>query len=477
MKAMKYVLSVVLAMVLSTPISAQVANYQEMLKPIDRALKHNQAEQVKNLVKDYNKVFKKDAKALIALGNTYLLNKHFDEAKLIAEQVVAKNKNFGDAYCLLGDIEAMKDEGGNAAMWYRQAVTMDPQNPQGYMSLANVYRKRDPEEAAKAYAMLKQVRPDYPLEAEAAHTFYAGGQYQRAYDQFVKTNRANLEDWRLAEYAVSAYMTDNKDKAFELAEYGVSKFPTNVTFKRIALWSAADLQKYAEALVNAEAVMSDTCKKSARDYVYYGFALKGNKQYEKAIEQYHKAFSLDGKDFKPYQYISEAYAEMGLEDKALEWSENYMSNSTSTTPSDYAKLAGIYLQKAGKGENPSANYDKAFSIYEGMGKKYPSISYYANLQAANAAFQAELDDRALAYYQKVITELETKQCDAAELGALKTAYKNYGYIIWATKNDLVGAYPYFEKLLKLDPENTLAKQAVEAKQELDAMPAEGTPAE
>ena len=472
MKAIKFLLAAVLAMVLSTPLSAQEANYQEMIKPIDKALKTNNADQLKALVKDYNKIFKKNPKALVALGNTYLLNKHFDEAKLVAEQVVAKNKTYGDAYCLLGDIEAMKDEGGNAAMWYRQAMTMDPKNPQGYMSLANVYRKRDPEEAAKAYEMLKQVRPDYPIEAEAAHTFYQGGQYKRAYDAFAKTDKAQLEDWRLAEFAVSAYMDSKKEEALELATFGAAKFPTNVTFRRIGLWAAADTEKYPEALMNAEAVMADTCKKSARDYIYYGLALKGNKQFEKAIEQFQTAFAMNDKDFKPYQYISDTYAAAGDEDKALEWSEKYMNSASTTTPSDYAKLAGIYLQKAGKGENVQANYDKAFSIYESMGKKFPSISYYANLQAANAAFQAELDDQAMIYYGRVIKELEAKQCDESELGALKAAYKNYGYIIWNTKKDLNGAYPYFEKLLKLDPQNALAKQAVEAKHELDSMPAE-----
>ncbi len=472
MKAIKFVLAVVLAMGLSTPLLAQEAAYKAMLKSVETALKANNEAALKESMKNYTKSFKKDPEAMVALGNTLLLNKRFDEATEIGNQVIQKFKTYGNAYCLLGDVEAMKDQGGNAAMWYNQAITMDPQNPQGYMSYANVYRKRSPEDAARVLEQLKKVRPDYPIEAEAAHTFYAGGQYKKSYDYFKQTNKANLEDWRLAEYAVSAYMSEDKARALEVAEYGISKFPKNVTFKRIALWAATDTYKYAEALAHAEAVMADTAKKSARDYVYYGNALKGNKQFEKAIEQYQKALAQDNKDFKPLQYISDVYTEMGLEDKALEYSEQYMNNSTSTTPSDYAKLAGIYIQKVGKGEAPEANFAKALSIFENMGKKYPSIGYYANLLAANGAFQTERDEVALNYYHKVISELEAKQCDNDELGALKTAYKNAGYIFWSAKNDLEKAYPYFQKLLKLDPENSLAKQAVEAKEELDQMGAE-----
>lgn len=469
MKTLKYLFTVALAMVLSAPLMAQEAAYNEMLKPIEKALKANDAASLKNLVKEYNKNFKKSPEALVALGNTYLLNKHFDEAAEVANQVITKYKNCGAAYCLLGDIEAMKDQGGNAAMWYNQAMTMDPQNPEGYMRYANVYRKRSPEEAAKALKQLKQVRPDFPIEADAAHTFYAGGQYDKAFEYFKQTNKSNLEDWRLAEYALTAYMVDKKPEALELAEYGISKFPKNISFKRIALWSAVDTQKFSEALGHAEAVMGDTAKKSARDFNYYGMALKGNNLYEKAIEQYNKALSLDSKDFKPLQYISEVYTAMGLEDKALEYSERYMNNSPAASASDYIKLAGIYIQKAGKGDAPEANFAKALGIYENMGKKFPSIGYFARLQAANSAFQTERDDIALDYYKKVINELEAKQCDNDELGALKTAYKNAGYIYWSTKNDLNAAYPYFQKLLKLDPENSLAKQAVEAKEELDNM--------
>ena len=38
----------------------------------------------------------------------------------IANAVIAKFKDYGDAYVLLGDIAAMKDDGGDAAMWYQQ---------------------------------------------------------------------------------------------------------------------------------------------------------------------------------------------------------------------------------------------------------------------------------------------------------------------------------------------------------------------
>ena len=127
MKITRYMAVGLLSMSLSMPAMAQTSSYSVMLQPIEQALKSNasmDAKALKNLTKDYQKTFKKDPKALVALGELLLLNKQFDEATNIANDVLAKNKNYGDAYILLGDVAAMKDDGGNAAMWYEQSTTM-----------------------------------------------------------------------------------------------------------------------------------------------------------------------------------------------------------------------------------------------------------------------------------------------------------------------------------------------------------------
>ena len=76
MKRMKYVVAGFLMMGLSLPAVAQNANYSVMLKPIEQSLKDNpnmDAKTLKNLTKDYQKEFKKDPKALVALGEALLI--------------------------------------------------------------------------------------------------------------------------------------------------------------------------------------------------------------------------------------------------------------------------------------------------------------------------------------------------------------------------------------------------------------------
>ncbi len=464
MKAMKHILAGLLMIVLSAPAMAQDVDYKTQLKTIETKLKAKQTEtkEFKDLVKTYKKDFKKNPEALVALGNAYVMEKDYTSGEEMANLAIERDRGYGDAYLLLGNIAALKDDGGTAAMWYQQCMTMDPKNPKGYMNYASVYRKIDPQESAAALAKLKEVVPDFPYEAEAGHGFYLSGDYEKAYGYFQQTDKSKLEEYMLAEYAVTCYQLKKKDESLELSKYGMQKFNKDITFHRIALWSAVDTEKYGEAISYANTIMKvDTIEQSQRDIVYYGLALKGNTNYNEAITQFQKALEMKKDDYTPLQYISETYKLAGNEDKALEYSKKYLEVNPAAKISDYNSLADIYLQKVKKGEDAEKNLNNALDVYEGIATKYPQIATWAHIQKADAAFQVEYDDIALDLYNKSITELENKaDRDDDETSYLKRAYRNAGYIYWASKNDLDSATPYFEKLIKLDPENKMAKQAL-----------------
>lgn len=463
MKAIKYLLVATLLTASATVSLAQQPDYKAMLQPITKTLNANPGNVLaaKDEVKQYTKAFKKNPEALEALGEAYLMAKTYDKANEYADLALAKNKNFGAAYILKGDVAAMQDNGGDASMWYQQAMTMDPKNPEGYMRYANVNRKASPEESEKALKALKQNCPDFPIEAEAAHTFYTAGNYSKALEYYNQANMNTLEDWRISEYAVTAYMDNQKDKALEVALFGINKFPNNISFQRIALWTNTDLGKFQDAINNAQKILNDTCKKSTRDYTYYGLALKGAGQYDSAIEQYNNVLEMDKQDTKTLQYIAEAYLAAGNEDKAIEYSQMYMDKNPNATPSDYAKLANDYVAKAKKDVDKQDDINKALAIYDNMATKYPSIAGWAYNQAGNGASDAGLDDLGAKYYQKTIDLLGDKaNRDDVETSYLKQAYKLIGYYYWVTKNNLEAAKPYYQKLIVLDPTDKNANAAL-----------------
>lgn len=465
MKAIKYLAAGALIMGLSVPAMAQEVNYKDLLKPIETTLKagNNTSKDFEKEIKEYQKTFKKDPKALIALGNLLAMNKDYDKANLVADAVIAKYKSYGDAYILKGDIAALQDNGGEAASWYNQCMTMDPKNPQGYISYSNVYRKIDPDASAKALDQLRAINPDYPIEAEAGHNFFSAGNYEKAYEYFTKAKPSTLEEYVYYEYAFTSYILNKKEETLNLCESGIQKFPKDAAMQVLAMRAAVDLKKYDVALQHSNIVMNtDSIKKNASIVSYYGLALAGNKQYNEAIAQYQKALEMKADDPKPLQYISEAYKDMGDEDKALEYNQQYMDKNPQAAPTDFMKLAEIYVNKAKKDPAKKAeNIEKAIDVYAKLAEKYPTLKAFAKVQQGNTAFQNEMDEKAIPAYQEVITELEAKQCDADELSYLKQAYQYMGFIYNYDKQDFDAAKPYWEKLLKIDPENKYAKDAIE----------------
>ena len=465
MKAVKYLVAGMLIMGLSAPVMAQEVNYKDMLKPIETTLKagNTNPKELEKTLKDYQKEFKKDPKALVALGNILAMNKQYDQANAVADAVIAKYKNYGDAYILKGDIYAMQDNGGEAATWYGQCMTMDPKNPQGYISYSNVYRKIDPAASADALNKLREINPDYPIEAEAGHNFFSAGNYDKAYEYFSKAKPNTLEEYAYYEYAFTAYILNKKEESLNLCQTGIQKYSKDAAMRVLALRASVDLQKYDTALGLANIIMNtDSIKKNASIISYYGLALAGNKQYNEAIAQYQKALEMKSDDPKPLLYISEAYKGLGDEDKALEYNQQYMDKNPNAAPTDFMKLAEIYVNKAKKDpKTKTENIEKAIAVYAKLAEKYPTLKPFAKLQEGNTAFQNELDDKAIPAYTEVINELEAKQCDADEISYLKQAYQYMGFIYTYDKQDFDTAKPYFDKLLKLDPNNKIAKDAFE----------------
>lgn len=474
MKANKYFFSAVLMFALGVPAFAQTSNAD--IDQIAKVIKDNRgnlnSDLVKSQIKTWYKAHKKDAKAMTGLGQAYFDIKDTLNARKYAEEAVSRDNHCGDAYVLLGDIQAFGDtDGGNAAMWYQNAKTMDPKNPKGYIRYASVYRTRSPKEAVENLNQLRNVLPDYPVDAEAANIYYNAGKYQEALDYFNKVkDLGKLEKNFLFEYTGAAYFAGDYNKSLEIAKYGLTKFPKEANFNRMGMFNNLVNKNYTEAeqygnelLANApDSVISDI------DLQNMGHVEDGLKNYDKAIEFYKKSLAKkDNNDIR--KFIYDAYSEMGDVDNAVAVYKEYVEKNPAKSNNDYSELANIYTTAAGKTTDAAKKVDylkKADGVFAEYIEKYPTLADYGVYMRAKINENLDPDytkGTAKPFWEDLIAKVTSHTEKGSNDDAyLKQAYFYMGaYFYTAGKKDEGDGF--WKKLLELDPNNATAKQALGVK--------------
>lgn len=466
MKTIKYLLAGAFLIGMAAQVKAQ--DVKSQVEAISKVVVANKAnpKAAEDQVKAFIKENKKNPEAMAGLGRAYLDIKDTANAKKYAELAIKVGKNNGAGYILLGDIEVAKNDGGAAASWYKQATVLDPQNPQGYIKYANIYRVSSPSTAAEMLEQLRAVQPDYPVDAEAAHFFYGARKYEQALNYYDKvTDRSKLSREQLREYALAGYFAGNNDKSIDVSSYGNKVFPRDAVLNRMTFYNSLAKKDYVNAIKYADALFnaSDSAKIIARDYTMCGHALMGLKDFEKAISMFKKSIETeDNSDV--HKLLSDAYSENGDMENAIAEYNAYVSTKSNPTASDYMALATIYTNEAGKQTDKAKKqdaYKKADAVYSDVITKFPDYKAYGTYM--RATIHANLDpdfSKGLAepYWKELIEIVNARTTKGSnDMGYLKAAYYNLGAISY-TRGDKENGDANMRKLLEVDPNNATAKQ-------------------
>ena len=164
--------------------------------------------------------------------------------------------------------------------------------------------------------------------------------------------------------------------------------------------------------------------------------------------------------------LSDAYKAKGDFAKSLELFEKYLAMNPKVGINDYNGLANIYRNQAASqsGAEQEASVKKAVEIYNQMAEKYPSNADFCNFMAARTLGLIDAtQSKGLAkpYYEKLASIIEEKGIkDDSDKARITEAYTYLGIYLYKIKNNAADAKPYFEKLIKIDPENPTAKQVL-----------------
>ena len=481
MKAIKYLFMGALMTVVSSSAMAQEVSVKDAVN----AIKTNKDKAaVAAIVKDVTKAYKKDAKALAAIGRAYLDVKDTANTRKYADMAIAitnkaKSGKVGDGFMLMGDLEYYKDDPGAAAAMYQNAYYYEPNNINAYVKYARVMRGVSPDMAVEQLEKVRSLDPNYPVDAEAAHIYYEAAKKNGAYMQKVleyygKLTPAKLyahDPSYLTEYALAAFANQKNDVSKQLALYGLSQKPRNAGYNRLALYNSVELKQYEDAAKYVDALFnkSDSVELTANDYKFAGLTFSALKDYDSAINYYNKQLesatepALKASVLKE---LSDAYKAKGDFAKSLELYEEYLKNNPKVGINDYNGLATIYRNQAANqtGAAQTASVNKAVEIYNQMAEKYPSNADFCNFMAARTlgiSDPTQAKGLARPYYENLIKIIEANGVKSdADKSRLSEAYTYMGIYLYKIKNEAAAAKPYFEKLLQLDPENATAKQVL-----------------
>lgn len=249
----------------------------------------------------------------------------------------------------------------------------------------------------------------------------------------------------------------------DVVKQGLQKFPNSEYLSRIAMMASVELKDYASAINYGKVVFAGSGKKVANDYDVYAKALCGAQQYDEAISTVNKALEADKNNVEPLKTLAAIYAAQGNDDKALEVQQEYLSKSKKATNNDWATLANTYVTKAeGLTDRAAKNavLAKAFDVYEQMVSKFPTISDWVWLNQANVAQLMNDPDKVAEIYQKVAAYEEAKPTlDEDSKSYLENVYYGLGYY-YSKKGNKPLADEYFNKVLKINPNNDGAKKAL-----------------
>lgn len=424
---------------------------------------------------------KKDVAVLVAIAQAYYDNNMKDKGDKALEEARKANKKSPLIYILEGDLK--KDPGAAAGM-YAQAINFDPNYTVAYIKTAQVYETVNPTVAEEMLIKAVELNPEYTLAYKMLGNIYSRhGQYPKAIDVYKKYFAQGAYDVQdLTRYAAALYFTEQYDEAKTLINEGISKDPNNFVLNRLLMYSYLQSKDYTNGMTAADKFFSLDKGESeyiVQDYMTYGELLSKNNQLDKALAQYDLAIKLDPSKSTVYKDIAVACSEGGQYGDAAKYYQQYVDNvdpemleaTDFFNLGRYAYIAGTNAQRdtaAVDGAALAKEYllqaDKAFAtVSERLPDTY--LGYFWRART-NAALDPETTEGlAKPYYEKVIEILEAKGDLGSEIAEAYRYMSYYYYLAWdksKSDDDKVQIKNYSEKLLAVDPTNSVALQLLDA---------------
>lgn len=478
------------------------------------ALAKGDRAKAKELFDEAEKKKKKDAEVLFRIGEAYtLFEKNSDPAEAIRllDLAIARDKNLADAYLAKGDALMLRNEGGNAVTAYEYALTAKPNYAAAHNAIGSVYlRGKNYNLALENYKKAIESDANFaPAYKDLAELYFFAQKYKQAaenFDLYLQKSGSTDPEMKLRG-AQFAFTADDYAKSLQFLEEAKGKINNNI-IKRMYGWAYFKTNKPDEAIQNLNEFIKESPDKIiGDDYKYLGRALNAKstdgKGYDSVgMEYIKKGAEMDTSKIEAAAAYKEVaglyYAAKDFPKAAAAYEKGNSLDTAKATANDYyyeglanfQTAQGIIVPKSGDANFADSAkiaidkrnlYLKADSIFATVTRKLPDWPYGYYWRAStlyNAYDRQENVDKGISqpYYLK-LTELAEKDPDPSKYKSyLKLAYSYLAFHAQSTLKDEAKAKEYWEKLLKVDPDNAAAKEALGLAVAQPAQPAAGAAA-
>lgn len=398
----------------------------------------------------------------------------------------------GNIYSAWGELINKSAYYGLASGRYRQALYLQPQNTEALTRLSAIDIKiLNYDDAEAMLTLALKTDPLYlPALKNMGELLYMLGRYKEAgdyYSRYIKLAEYNDKD--LARFVNILFFDKEYTLALEYINKVLRTNPANPVMLRLKGYSAYELNRNEEG-IDAMAKLfdlrsgSDSGKLIASDYEYYGKLLGRQGHDSLAVQNLLKAFEMDRTNTALMEETARLYEKMKQYPEAIQCYEKLVEAKKTDVSSliyfnmgkDMLLLAEV-LKQTPDSLQRSAWLMKADTAF-GMVVTLSPASYLGYQWRARA--RAGLDPETMqgfakTDYEKTLEILESKNEPKKYASDLIEAYRYLGYYYYlqyeagskagdmqAREQARGKSLEFWQKVIELDPENAIARQAIGA---------------
>lgn len=426
--------------------------------------------------------FYKSAPMQTAIARAYYRNNERVKTRAYLAKAMKADDKYTPAYILYGDMYGEWDV-DSATYWFDKAIKANPKEPDAYVRYANVISRRDMELAKAKLEELRKEVPSYNVDVELAAIYNKKGDDKAAAEAMASVDLNTLSMNQIAQYLQNCYWSKNDERGMEVARVATERFADNRGFNRVYAWCAARAGFHSIALEEGEKWMNSAPKDSINsiDYLTMGNAYLADGKIEKAFDMWREIQSLKDDYFAPQMkgqisaIVSNRVENLksdGRFDDAVDVYRAFMTEYPSETDPayQYYVLSQIYRDQQDElnGEEKKSAISKMFTIYREIEAKFPTWSnihfvLYTHARWTYAYFDQNNEEQlAEPYYQKLYDYLYEKGNDINEqqTNMMVECCQYMASTAYFQRKDVKTARQWWARILKYDPENENAKNAL-----------------